>query len=116
MPAHLLVSTDSTARRMDAVMAIFGTRSRDDTLDAPHLPTSARPRCVAAFIGATQTAGRAGRMLSARVIHDAPRLASTAEQPPRGPSNAETTSACGHSAAGTRGRPPGRSPIHDQED
>jgi hypothetical protein len=86
---NLLVPIDSTARRMDAVMAVFGPRSRDGALDASRVPTAARPRRVAAFIGATQTAGR---LLPARAIRYAPGRAPTAEEQQRGPSTAETTS------------------------
>jgi hypothetical protein len=110
---------DSTARRMDAVMALFGPRSPDDALDALDAPSvlpTARPRRVAAFIGATQAAGRAARMLPARATRHAPHLAMTAPEPPRGPSTAEAFPAGGHLAPANRDHPLGRSPIHNQEE
>ena len=106
---------DSTARRMDAVMAVFGPRSLD-ALDAPSVPTTARPRRVAAFIGATQAAGRAARLLPARATRHARHVAMSAPEPPRGSSTAEAFPACGHLAPANRDHPLGRSPIHNQEE
>jgi hypothetical protein len=110
---NLPVSIDPTARRMDAVIALFGPRSRDGALDPPRAPTSTRPRRVAAFIGATQSAGRAGRLLPARAVRQAPRPAITADEPPpRGPSSAENLPARDRLAAGNSDHPLGRSPTH----
>jgi hypothetical protein len=58
---HQLVSTDSTARGMDAVTAIFGAGSRDSALDAPLIPKIARPRRLVAFIGANHAIAQAIR-------------------------------------------------------
>jgi hypothetical protein len=97
---NLPVSIDSTARRMGAVIASFGPRSRESALDAPRAPTSTRPRRVAAFIGATQSAGRAGRI----------------QEPPRGPSTAEAFPAWGHLAPANSDHPLVRSPTSNQEE
>ena len=94
---HLLLTTDSTARRMQAVTAAFRARLRSSPLDAPR-------------------AARAGRPLIAQAIRPADRPAILAGRRPRGPSVGETTSPV---------RPPGRTPprsptralaIRNQED
>jgi hypothetical protein len=81
---NLLVPTDSPARRMDAVTAIFGARSRDGALDAPPEPTTARPRCVVAFIGANHAIAQA--------IHPGVRPAIAVKQRPPEPRVAQSTS------------------------
>jgi hypothetical protein len=79
---HPLIPTASTARRMDAVMAVFKGRLRNGALDTPR-------------------AARFGRPLIAQAIRPAARPAIAAGQWSRGPSIAEATSPV---------RPPGRKP------
>ncbi len=98
---HLLTPAASTARRMDAVIAAFRARLRDGALDTPRAPTGARPRRVAAFIGANQATGRVARPLIVPTSGPAPRLAKTAEQRPRAAWMAQATSPV---------RPSGRKP------
>jgi hypothetical protein len=81
---RLLVPTDSPVRRMDAVTAIFGARSRDGALDTPRVPTTARPRCVVAFIGANHAIAQA--------IRPAVRPAIAVKQRPPEPRVAQSTS------------------------
>jgi hypothetical protein len=84
---QLLIPTDSTTRRMDAVMAVFRARLRNGALDAPR-------------------AARVGRPLIAQAIRPAARPAIAAGQWSRGPSIAEATS-----PVRPIGRKPPRSPT-----
>jgi len=88
---QLLVRTDLTPRRMDAVLAAFRARLRVGALDPPRAPTTAQLRCVAAFIGANQTTVRVGGSLIAQAIRPIARQAIAAGQRPRGPSIAEAS-------------------------
>jgi hypothetical protein len=90
---QLLIPTASTARPVDAVMAVFRARLRNGALDAPH-------------------AARVGRPLIAEETRPAARPPRARRSPPdsgRGPAIAEATSPCGHPAASHRDRPLGRS-------
>jgi hypothetical protein len=88
---HQLVSTDSTARGMEAVTAIFGAGSGEGALDSPLISKIARPRRLVAFIGANHAIAQA--------IRPGRRPAIAATQRPPEPRLAESTS---------QGRPPGR--------
>jgi hypothetical protein len=92
----LLSSTASTARRMDAVVAVFRANG---ALDAPR-------------------AGRVGRALIAHDTSHAARPPGPRQPPPdsgRGPSIAEATSPCGHAPQSSRS-PTRALDIRNQED
>jgi hypothetical protein len=93
---HPLIPTASTARRMDAVMAVFKGRLRNGALDTPR-------------------AARFGRPLIAQAIRPAARPAIAARQRPR------TRHRRSHFPVRPPGRKPSRSParalaIRNQED
>jgi hypothetical protein len=77
---HQPVPTDSTARGMDAVTAMFGGWSRDAALDTRRVPATARPRRVVAFIGANHATAQAigpgaGPAAAVNQLSPEPRLA-----------------------------------------